>query len=86
VQSGLAQASRHEGAHRASVALHWRPDALEIVIDDDGQMAALQDEDSSVEMAALRERLALYNGSIELGCTEEGCCILRARLPLEAAA
>jgi len=84
VQSGLTQATRREGVTRARVALRWSADALEIVIDDDGQMSAGLDDES--ELAALRERLALYEGTIELGCADGGCRTVRARLPLEAAA
>lgn len=84
VQSGLTQATQREDVTRARVALRWSADALEIVIDDDGHMSTSRDDES--ELAALRERLALYDGTIELGSADGGRRTVRARLPLEAAA
>jgi signal transduction histidine kinase len=85
VQSGLRQASKRPDATHAHVLLRWGADALEIVIDDDGDVSNGPGGDDAGELAALRERLALYDGTIETGCTENGCSTVRARLPLEAA-
>ena len=86
VQSGLTTAAQRANVSRARVALRWRADALEIDIDDDGEMAGGLDGDDGTELAALRERLALYDGTIELACADDGCTSVRARLPLETAA
>jgi len=85
VQDGLARACGRDGVTRVHVRLRWRPDALEIDIDDDGRVGTGGGGDGPVELAAMRERLALYDGTIEARRRSDGVSSVRARLPLEAA-
>ena len=85
VQDGLAQARGRDGVTRVEVRLRWRRDALEIEIDDDGRVLTGAGGDGPIELAAMRERLALYDGTIEATRRGDGVSSLRARLPLEAA-
>jgi signal transduction histidine kinase len=84
VQDGLARARGREGATHVAVRLRWRRDALEIEIDDDGGVVGAEGDDA-VELAAMRERLALYHGTVEARRRSDGVSSVRARLPLEAA-
>jgi signal transduction histidine kinase len=84
VQDGLVQAGSRDGVTRVRVLLRWRPDALEIEIDDDGRVVTDGGADGPVELAAMRERLALYDGTIEARRGSDGVCSVRARLPLGA--
>jgi signal transduction histidine kinase len=85
VQSGLAQAGERAGVTNVRLRLCWKADALEIEIEDDGRVATGAAADGPVELAAMRERLALYDGSIETTRGSDGVSSLRARLPLGSA-
>jgi signal transduction histidine kinase len=85
VQDGLVQAGGRDGVTRVRVRLRWRPDALEIEIDDDGRVVAGLGADGPVELTAMRERLALYDGTIEARRRSDGFSSVRARLPLGVA-
>ncbi len=84
VQDGLVQARGRNGVTHVHVRLRWRLDALEIEIDDDGRVANGAGDNGPVELTAIRERLAMYNGTIEARRRSDGLCSIRARLPLEA--
>ena len=83
VQEGLTNAVRHAGAQRATVLLSYAPDLLDITVQDDGygfDPAAVASNGHG--LVGVRERVALYNGTVEvLPGTVRGTC-LKARLPL----
>lgn len=85
VQDGLMQARSRNGVTSVRLRLRWGPDALDIEIDDDGRVVTGAEGDGPIELAAMRERLALYDGTIEARRGSDGACTVRARLPLEAA-
>ncbi len=84
VQEGLTNALRHgDGAH-AEVVVRYGDTAVEVEIADDGP-GANNDELDGQGLAGMRERVALYGGTIAAGPREGGGFVLRALLPVEAA-
>lgn len=85
VQEALTNALKYAGPAHAWVDVHWRADALELEIANDGR----SDGDGSGGghgLAGMRERVSLYGGVIESGPRDGGGYFVRARLPLEEAA
>ncbi|MGR0321126.1 sensor histidine kinase [Agromyces sp. ZXT2-3] len=90
LQEGLTNALRHaEGATGARVDVDYGDTALRLRVRDDGagpDMAAATRSDSGGSgLAGLRERVALYGGSLHVRPHEGGGCELSAELPWEAA-
>jgi signal transduction histidine kinase len=85
VQEALTNALKHAGPGHARVWVRRRPHLLEIEVVDDGdagpQSAAGVNGHGLVGM---RERVALYGGTLEAGPGAAGGYSVRARLPLEA--
>jgi signal transduction histidine kinase len=88
VQEALANASKHAGGARAWVVVRYEPRAVEVEIGDDGH--GPQDADSSPPggessghgLMGMRERVALYGGTLDAGRRPEGGFLVRARLPI----
>ena len=81
VQEGLTNALRHASARAASVRLAYLPTALEIVVEDDGRGPA-QDEGGGHGLVGIRERVALYGGTVEFGPAPVTGTRLGASLPV----
>jgi signal transduction histidine kinase len=85
VQEALTNALKYAGPAHAWVGVRWREDELELEIANDGR----GDGDGSGGghgLAGMRERVSLYGGQIESGERDGGGYVVRARLPIEAAA
>jgi signal transduction histidine kinase len=83
VQEGLTNVLRHAGATRATVAVRYSPRLLELEIVDDGR--GTRDNGTwGHGLLGIRERVALFDGTLETGNRDEGGFFLRALLPLEA--
>ena len=81
VQEGLTNVLRHASARAASVRLRYLPASLEIVVEDDGRGPA-QNEGSGHGLVGIRERVALYGGSVEFGPAPAAGSRLAASLPV----
>ena len=81
VQEGLTNALRHACAGRASVALLYRPNAVEITVEDNG-VGPRQSGDGGHGLMGVRERVALYGGAVEFGPAPGRGSRLSARLPV----
>ena len=84
VQESLTNALRH--ARRASlvtVLVACSDDAVNITADDDAppSLAAHQESDPGRGILGIRERAALYDGSVEAGRREDGGWRMHVRLP-----
>lgn len=88
VQEALTNAVKHAGAGAsASVELRWRPSGLELDIRDDGRGSASrvipQEHPGGQGLRGMRERLALYGGTLAAGPVSGGGFRVRADIPYE---
>ncbi len=83
-QEGLTNAVRHSGASEAVVRLRYSPRRLEIEVSDNGR--GLNGRAASTSgghgLVGIRERVALYNGTVSLEPGATGGTRLAASLPL----
>lgn len=89
VQEGLTNVIKHAGQAPATVRISHRLGELVITVSDTGPgsggvVGASSSEDPGRGIIGLRERLALYGGSLDAGPRPGGGWRLRARVPLEA--
>jgi signal transduction histidine kinase len=89
VQESLTNVLKHAGPNsRAWVRLHWRPDALELAVLDDGRGAAagvVDDDGSGQGLRGMHERAQLHRGRLEAGPRAGGGWRVHAVLPLGGA-
>lgn len=83
VQEGLTNALKHAPASRVTVTLRRTAAELEIRVVDDGQ-ATRPVDGGGHGLVGMRERVALYGGTLEAGRRDEGGFALVARLPSAA--
>jgi len=82
VQEGLTNALKHaKGAH-AEVVVRYIDSSVELEIADDGMGGPIGDG-MGHGLVGMRERVALYGGTIESGPRAGGGFVLRAQLPVE---
>jgi signal transduction histidine kinase len=88
VQESLTNVLKHAGpAARAWVRLHWRPDALELSVLDDGRGAAAAVATGDAPghgLIGMRERAQLHGGHLEAGPRTDGGFGVHASLPYGA--
>jgi signal transduction histidine kinase len=83
VQEGLTNALKHAGPAHAEVVLRYAPRALDVEVRDDGRGATLANGDGAGHgLIGMRERVALYGGSLQTGPRAGGGFEIRAHLPL----
>jgi signal transduction histidine kinase len=87
VQEALTNTLKHAHGARARVSVRYEPAALELrVVDEGGGAPATAVADSGGHgLIGMRERVALFGGSLEAGPAEGGFRVA-ARLPLDAPA
>ncbi len=89
VQESLTNVLKHAGPNsRAWVRLHWRADALELAVLDDGRGAAagvVDDDGSGQGLRGMHERAQLHRGRLEAGPRAGGGWRVHAVLPLGGA-
>jgi signal transduction histidine kinase len=89
IQEGLTNVRKHSLAGSAEVLLRYRPEMLEIQIDDagPGQPAASSEDGLSGGhgLAGMRERVTLYRGRVDAGPLPDGGFRVHACLPLSDA-
>ena len=82
VQEALTNALKYAGPAHAWVTLRWRDDELELEVANDGRSDAVTNG-SGHGLAGMRERVALYGGTLEAGPRPGGGFVVRCHLPLE---
>jgi signal transduction histidine kinase len=82
-QEGLTNALRHSGASQATVTLRWSPSRLVVEVEDDGRGLATPAPNGGHGLVGIRERVALYGGTVRLEPTATGGTRLAASLPLK---
>ena len=84
VQEGLTNALKHAPGSHAEVIIRFLDNKVNLEIADDGNEASVEDG-LGHGLVGMRERVALYGGTLEAGPREGGGYVLRAELPVEAA-
>ena len=85
VQEGLTNALRHSGASHARVMLRYGQGRLDIVVEDDGKGLA-EVATGGHGLVGVRERVALYDGRVDVGPGPSGGVRLAASLPVKETA
>lgn len=80
VQEGLTNALKHAGPARAEVTIRYSDDEIQIEVTDDGKPAP--NGDGGHGLIGMRERVALYGGTMEAGPRAKGGYALRVSLPI----
>jgi signal transduction histidine kinase len=86
VQEALTNALKHAGPARATVAVRYREDAVEVDVTDNGRLDGLDGGGDGQGLIGMRERVAVYGGVLEAGPRGDGGFGVRARLPIAGAA
>ena len=82
VQEALTNALKYAGGARTEVVVRYTPDGLEVEVIDEGTMSAPADGIGR-GLTGMRERVALFGGTVEAGKRAEGGYAVLARLPLD---
>jgi signal transduction histidine kinase len=82
-QEGLTNALRHSAATHATVTLRWSPARLDVEVEDDGRGLPNPPTDGGHGLVGIRERVALYGGTVRLDHSATGGTRLAASLPLK---
>jgi signal transduction histidine kinase len=86
VQEALTNALKYAGPAHAWVSVSWGDRDLELTIANDGRSDDAQGAGGGQGLDGMRERVSLYGGDIASGPREGGGYVVRARLPIGAAA
>jgi signal transduction histidine kinase len=81
VQEGLTNALKHAGRAHVRVRVRYGERSVELEIADDGTGAPADVPGGGHGLVGIRERVALYGGSLEAGQAAEGGFRLRVLLP-----
>lgn len=88
LQEALTNTIRHAEASMADVRISYRPDALSIVVSDDGRSQPVQwthGHGHGHGLRGMRERVAVIGGDFEAGAAPDGTGFrISARLPIPA--
>jgi signal transduction histidine kinase len=84
VQEALTNARKHAGDARAQLTIRYHPSCVEIEIADDGEGAA-SDLGGGHGLIGMRERAAVFGGTLHAGPRPEGGFTVQATLPLPGA-
>jgi signal transduction histidine kinase len=84
VQESLANALEQAKAEHAEVVVRYADDGVELEVADDGRGSNGSGRADGNCLAGLRERVALYGGTLESGPRDGGGFVVRAQLPVEA--
>jgi signal transduction histidine kinase len=83
VQEALTNALRHAHAHRATVRLGAHAGSLRVVVSDDGSGHDGERRSGGHGLVGMRERVAVYGGSLDVGPSPEGGFRIDATIPYD---
>jgi len=81
VQEAITNAARHASAHRLSIKLAVRDDAIHVDVDDDGDGFDPNAPADGFGLIGMRERVALLRGELEIASSSAGTHV-SAAIPL----
>jgi len=84
VQEALTNSLRHAHARRATVRLDVEAGTLRVVVTDDGSGTGGGGRPGGHGLVGMRERVAVYGGSLDLGPAADGGFRVAATLPYDA--
>ena len=79
-QEGLTNALRHSGASEVTVAVRHRPDSVQVQVHDNGR-GLQRTKNPGHGLVGVRERVALYGGTVEVANGPDSGVTLTATLP-----
>ena len=83
VQEALTNALKHAGPHaQVTVLVQWLPSALSLEISDDGRGAASASDGKGHGLVGMRERAAIFGGTVAAGPRAGGGFQVKALIPL----
>jgi signal transduction histidine kinase len=85
VQEALTNTIKHAHAAHATVRVRYSSGALELLVEDDGRGALSRSNGAGHGLIGMRERVALYGGTLETGARPSGGFRVAARLSLDPA-
>ncbi len=86
IQESLTNTRKHGGPWaRACVLLRYSTDALELAVTDNGLGGAAASDDAGHGLTGMRERAAMYGGTVQAGPRMNGGFQVTARLPIAPA-
>jgi signal transduction histidine kinase len=83
VQEALTNAVRHARARRASVTVDARGGALRVEVTDDGTGPGAHTRPGGHGLVGMRERVAVYGGSLQAGARPVGGFVVTATIPYD---
>jgi signal transduction histidine kinase len=85
VQEALTNVLKHANGVPSRVSVRWADAAIELEVVDQGLRpnGALPEAPAGRGLAGMRQRAAMYGGTLEAGPGRNGGYIVRARIPLE---
>jgi len=86
VQEGLTNARKHAPGMPVAVALRWEERLLELEIQNEESDSPAARNGTGHGLIGMRERVAMYGGSLESGSIDGARFRIRARLPIEGRA
>ncbi|NOX31448.1 MAG: sensor histidine kinase [Actinobacteria bacterium] len=86
VQESLTNCLRHAGDANVEAVVHIAADGVDIAVADDGRGAAADPTDPGYGLIGMRERVALFGGTVQAGPRIGGGWSVRASLPHAKAA
>jgi signal transduction histidine kinase len=82
VQEALTNAARHAAGSRVGVSLRYEPESVEVaVVDDGGKQVEHGAPGGGRGLLGMRERVAVFAGTLETGPSADGGFAVHARLP-----
>jgi signal transduction histidine kinase len=83
VQEALTNTVKHARGATVEVVVRYQDDALDLTVVDDGRGTSTEVNGSGHGLVGMRERVALYGGTLHTGPGEHGGYAVHARLPVE---
>ncbi|MGC4151456.1 MAG: sensor histidine kinase, partial [Propionicimonas sp.] len=81
LQEALTNVLRHSGSRSALVEIAYRPDRVRLTVHDDGPVTSADPSGGGHGQVGMRERVAVWNGTLRLGPAARGGYDVVAELP-----